>query len=334
MNSARTTPGDPASPSSTWAPSSTTLAWTIRVLVTAAVTVAILRAVGVGLADVRDLQLDPSLVSPTRVGASVLLLLLGFGASALLWRGLVVALGGPRIGAWNAVGVTLVANLGRYLPGKVFQLLGLALLGRRLGIPAGVATGAAVLGQILHLVAAALVGGGLVGATGWTAGSWQYLPLLAGGAVILVVSWPGMAARLLAWVGRLGRSPGDGPPHGVPRTLLPWAVGYAGNWLLLGLAFQALASGLGIPLSYGMAVSAFAAAYLLGYVALFAPAGLGVREGFLVAFLSPAVGPGPAVVLATAQRIWMTGAEALGAAAAWPGLNASAAAGGDSGTAP
>jgi uncharacterized membrane protein YbhN (UPF0104 family) len=90
--------------------------------------------------------------------------------------------------------------------------------------------------------------------------------------------------------------------------------------MLLGLAFQTLATGLGLPMSFGLAVSAFAAAYLLGYVAIFAPAGLGVREGFLVAFLGPALGPGPAVALATAQRVWMTAVEVLGAALAWPAL--------------
>ena len=316
------TPKHPEAPGSPTRPrGASPLVWALRIVITAAVTLAILRAVGIRLADLGDIRVDPSLVSPGWLSGSAVLLLAAFVVSALLWRGLVRALGGPSVGPWRVIGVTLVANLGRYLPGKVFQLLGLAWLGRRLGIPAGISTGAAVLGQILHLVAAAVVGGGLMGATNVLPESWRYLPVVGGALAGVVVSWPGMAARLLVWVGRLrGGSTNVAGTSSPPHTLLPWAVAYAANWLLLGLAFQALAAGLGIPLSFGLAVSAFAAAYFLGYVALFAPAGLGVREGFLVAFLGPTVGPGPAVALATAQRVWMTAVEALGAAAAWPAL--------------
>ncbi|NNM34110.1 MAG: hypothetical protein HKO53_13635 [Gemmatimonadetes bacterium] len=332
MSSRRPHPNDPVSPdSATRALGSSALVWAARVLVTAAVTLAILRAVGIRMVDIREVRVDPALIHPSWIGGSALLLLLAFGASALLWRGLVRALGGPSVSAWTAVGVTLVANLGRYLPGKVFQLLGLVLLGRRVGIPAGVSAGAAVLGQVLHLVAAALVGSSLMGATGVLPKAWRYLPLVVAGVIVVVVAWPGMAGRLLTLAGRFKGPTGGAPARGAPRTLLPWAVGYALNWLLLGLAFQALAWGLGIPLSYGLAVSAFAAAYFLGYVALFAPAGLGVREGFLVAFLGPTVGPGPAVALATAQRVWMTGVEALGAAAVWPGIRTTEPADGEAG---
>jgi uncharacterized membrane protein YbhN (UPF0104 family) len=112
-------------------------------------------------------------------------------------------------------------------------------------------------------------------------------------------------------------APAPEPPR---RSFLPWIVGYLVNWLVLGVAFRLLADGLGLDVPLLLGTSAFAAAYLLGYLALFAPAGLGIREGFLVAFLGPSVGPGPALTLAAAQRVWMTLAELLGAAVAWPAL--------------
>jgi hypothetical protein len=73
-------------------------------------------------------------------------------------------------------------------------------------------------------------------------------------------------------------------------------------------------------MSFGMALdpllglSVFPAAYLLGYLALFAPAGVGVREGFLIAFLHPILGPVGAF-LAVAARLWTTLVELVPALA-------------------
>ncbi|MDH3225442.1 MAG: hypothetical protein OEO23_17105, partial [Gemmatimonadota bacterium] len=94
-----------------------------RLGVTVAVTMAILKAVGLRMTDLGSIRVDTALVSGPRLALSVALLLAAFGASALLWRSLVVALGGPSLGGRAAFAVTMVANLGRYLPGKVFQLL-------------------------------------------------------------------------------------------------------------------------------------------------------------------------------------------------------------------
>ena len=80
---------------------------------------------------------------------------------------------------------------------------------------------------------------------------------------------------------------------------------YALGWILQGLAFWVLARGLGFRLSLLEGVPAFPAAYVAGYVALFAPAGAGVREGILVALLGPMLGAG-AAVLSLAARLWST----------------------------
>jgi hypothetical protein len=63
--------------------------------------------------------------------------------------------------------------------------------------------------------------------------------------------------------------------------------------------------------------SAFAASYVLGYAMIFAPAGLGPREGFLIAFLTPHVGAASAGVLAVVARLWTTLVELVPAGALW-----------------
>jgi uncharacterized membrane protein YbhN (UPF0104 family) len=59
-----------------------------------------------------------------------------------------------------------------------------------------------------------------------------------------------------------------------------------------------------------MATGGFAAAYVLGYVALIAPGGIGVREMVLSTLLAPVMGAGPSVVLTLASRILVTITEA------------------------
>jgi uncharacterized membrane protein YbhN (UPF0104 family) len=51
---------------------------------------------------------------------------------------------------------------------------------------------------------------------------------------------------------------------------------------------------------------AFAAAYVAGYIAVFAPAGAGIREGILVVLLQPIMAREAAVVLAVIARLWTT----------------------------
>ena len=56
---------------------------------------------------------------------------------------------------------------------------------------------------------------------------------------------------------------------------------------------------------------AFIASYLIGYLALVAPGGLGVREGAITFLLTPMVGPGPAAGLALLSRLWITATELM-----------------------
>ncbi|MYJ17677.1 MAG: hypothetical protein F4106_06470 [Gemmatimonadetes bacterium] len=117
----------------------------------------------------------------------------------------------------------------------------------------------------------------------------------------------GGAGVLLRWA--LRRSGHDEDlPHPDGRRLLILLPGYLFNWVAYGIAFVLLGRGLGMELG-------FAAAYFAGYVALFAPAGIGIRESTLAAFVAPVLGTEAGWVLAALQRVWITAVELLGAAA-------------------
>jgi hypothetical protein len=60
----------------------------------------------------------------------------------------------------------------------------------------------------------------------------------------------------------------------------------------------------------------FAAGYVVGLLALFAPGGVGVRELVFVALLAPSLGAGGAVAVSVGSRLLLTITEAGSALAA------------------
>jgi len=247
--------------------------------------------------------------------ASCALLLLAYFWSASLWGRIVVDLGGPTLATFEAIRLFMVANLGRYLPGKVWQIAGLAVLARRRGVPAATATGAAVLGQGMALAAAALVGMGSLLSGPTELRRWG-VPVGATLAAAVVVGLiPPVFRRLARLWFRLARQeppPGLGALHAVR-----WLALFVGNWVLYAFSFWVLAASFGHASNLVPVASAFAAAYVLGYVMLFAPAGVGVREGALIALLTPYMGAAAAGVLAVVARIWTTAVELVPAGVFW-----------------
>jgi len=282
----------------------------LQLLVTGVVTLFIFRSVGVSSEGLRGLEGQlwrPDLLP--FLGASGVLIL-GYLGSALLWGRMVRELGGPPLGGFTSVRIYMVSNLGRYLPGKVWQIAGMALLARRMGVTPAVSAGAAILGQGVALAGASVVGAvAFAGAEGQL--RWLGLGLLLGVlGFLLVTGVPVLFQRLVHTAYRVVRQV---PPPDLLMNRsfgIRWLALYAMNWAVYAVAFWGLARSLRMEVTVIEAAPAFAAAYVLGYAAIFAPAGVGVREGFLVAFLQPVVGTG-AVVLALVARLWTTVVEVV-----------------------
>jgi hypothetical protein len=154
---AETPPGaDPSSPFGARPPGRPLRRVLVRIaqaVFTVVVTVFILEKLGPGI---RELLAGEAVVAPRWgwIAAACAMLALGYGASAWIWSRMVRDLGGPRLGVADAVRVYMVASLGRYVPGKLWAVAGLAMLARGKGVPAPVATAAAVIGQAVALAGA------------------------------------------------------------------------------------------------------------------------------------------------------------------------------------
>ncbi|MBI5957020.1 MAG: hypothetical protein HY871_08465, partial [Chloroflexi bacterium] len=56
----------------------------------------------------------------------------------------------------------------------------------------------------------------------------------------------------------------------------------------------------------------FAASYVIGFLSLLTPSGLGVREGVMILLLAPAFSLPVATVISIVSRLWMISGELFG----------------------
>lgn len=247
----------------------------------------------------------------------ILALVIVWGSYAVLvegWRRVVLAMG-QRLGYLSAVRITMVSNLGKYLPGKVWAIAGAALLAERAGVAPGAAVAAAFILQALSLgsglLLVAVLAPGSLASIGEGGGiTLLIIALLAlGGLVVFAV--PPLLGLVRRWLPKAisGIAP-------VPVT--PLLVGLGANavgWAAYGLAFLCLIRGLtpGVAMTWPQATSVFTISYLVGLIAAFSPGGLGTRELTFTFLLTPMVGAKAAAALAIATRLLLTITE-LGAA--------------------
>lgn len=286
----------------------------VKLVLTVGVTWLILRGAGVRLSEVGTVDWRLVRLNVPYLVLSVALVFVTFAVTAALWSRNLVEFGERRVGVVEGAAVLLIANLGRYVPGKILALAGVAVMARRRGISGVRATAAAVTAQMVNLLAAAAVGGWVAV---WSAGlseAWQVGVGVGMVAALGGFLYFGGAGALLRWVLRRSGHAGDLPdPSGLALLLL--LPGYILNWLVFGAAFVCLGRGLGMELGFGIGITAFAAAYFAGYLMVFAPAGLGVRESSLIGLLTPILGAEASVILSALQRVWITAIELVAASA-------------------
>jgi hypothetical protein len=254
-------------------------------------------------------------LAPGWILASLAIILATYALLTESWRRMLAGWG-PRLRWLEAARIWVLSSMGKYLPGKVWAIAGMAVLAQRRGVPAWSATGSAILLQIVSIGTGAL----LVGAMG--IGSLELhrpgsrIALLgivaASVAGLVVVLWPPFTSRLL---GRLGVDPGKRLTPAAPAVWFGIAANLAA-WTGYGVALWCLARGVlpaaGLPLAD--AIGAFAGSYIAGLLFLLAPGGLGVREGVFMWMLQDRLGPANALALAAVSRLGMTVADLLAAA--------------------
>jgi len=233
-----------------------------------------------------------------------------------LWRWLLGRLGGP-LGLAQAWRIWWLSNIIRYIPGNVWQYLGMVYLCQEAGIGQVQTLTSVILHQAVSIGAGLAVAGLYFLLTWDVALGARLLPFLVALPVALFLLQPRVFGRAInALLVRLGRQPIQFAL--TSRDLLALFVAHVISWLLYGLGFY-----LFVRAAYPVGLSelprlgaAFAAAYVIGFLSLLTPSGLGVREGVLLYLLSLSLPLPVATVLAVASRLWLIVGELASTAGA------------------
>ena len=224
------------------------------------------------------------------------------------WRRVLGQLG-STLSFGAAARVWFVSNLGKYVPGRIWAITSMAMMAGEHGVPVGVVGASSV------VIMAANVATGFAVVLVTSAGTVQRL---AGSVAAVVAAMIGLFVLLFAtpyiathWNRIARRFHRAELTVSIPPMAVVYAIaGTTMSWLLYGLAFMLFVRSIIGPsnVAYSIFVTANAASYLVGYLMIIAPAGIGFREVALATLL-PAlkIASGPqAAVITVASRIWLT----------------------------
>lgn len=248
----------------------------------------------------------PSWIS---LAASGLIVLATYAVLIETWR---VLLRGwqHEIPFLDAARIWTISNLGKYFPGKVWSITALVVMTREYGVSAAEGASASILvtlvNTIVGFVVAIVAGARLL-----------HLPpaavIVIGVMAVAVLASPAALPRIGVMLGKLLNRDIVLRPL-AHRVLLAAAALTAIAWLMYGVAFWLFTAGVlgSAPGALRDYVAIFAGSYLLGFIAIFVPAGAGVREGAMgVALQRAAFATGPAYLLVVASRLWLTALEVI-----------------------
>ncbi|RMD97588.1 MAG: hypothetical protein D6812_14995, partial [Deltaproteobacteria bacterium] len=212
----------------------------------------------------------------------------------------------------EALGVFLISQLGKYIPGRVWVLAGRIYFGGRVGISKGRIVAVSVLADLFSILAASAIALPLLlRRTEVPQGAlWALLPFVAG--VVLLGLFPegvkGIVNRLLA---RLRR-----PPLTIVLRRGDFLLVFAASllsWGIFALGYVIFAIGVveTAPEDFLWVSASHIVALVLGFLSLVTPGGIGVREGILTYLLGFCYPAPIAAMMAVLSRLWLTIGELL-----------------------
>lgn len=249
----------------------------------------------------------PTSASAVALGLSIAYVL----ASLQSWR-LVARDLGMSFGLRDSGMVFLVGQLGKYIPGGVWNLVAGAELARDRGASRSRAFAALALSMLISIATGVILASiALLFVPGETP---PWVRAFAIGLPVAAIALiPRFLTKLLDLAFRLTRrTPLDAPVTG--RRIAGAAAWSSLSWTFAGLQLWVLSVGLGMeatPSTILLAVGGFSAAWLVGLAVVFVPAGLGAREAVLYPLLAASLARPDIIVVVVLSRVLFTVADVI-----------------------
>lgn len=238
---------------------------------------------------------------------------------------LIIKAFGHKVSMKHAFKIAYITNLARYIPGKIWSVFGMAYYAKKLGIDEQESVSSWVIAMLFTIPSAFMAG--LVCLLFDMSGSFEKvsssldLSIYISASIFFIISIllifiPQkiffLANRILKKLNR-------------KEIIFKVSIGQAFSiyiayffcWLVYGFAFWVFtASVTGSDLPILPAMASFILAYQIGYLAIFAPGGIGVRELIITMILTPFIGAA-ATGISIAARLWNLSAEFFAAVIAF-----------------
>jgi len=203
-----------------------------------------------------------------------------------------------------------LSQLGKYIPGKIWFVLGRIYYCKKEGISIKNSFASMTLETALNAFASLIIF--LLSLLFWTEGKEQFLPLVILVPIALIFLHPKIFIGLLNFGLKIIKK----KPININiryKDILFLTSLFCVFWIIQGFAFSLFVSVIyPIEISlYPILIGIFAVAWILGFISIFTPGGLGVREGVIAFLLSFYISPGIAIVIALAARLWVTLGEII-----------------------
>lgn len=238
------------------------------------------------------------------------------GLAAMTWIGVLwIRMLSPTDSAQPDTRVALswyfVGQLGKYVPGAIWPIVGRAELATRAGIPRGNAygaTGRSMLTTYLGATVAVVVGSVL----SWTDPIVGIVAAAALAALWWIASHDAVRSRVIAATSRVVANPPSLPQA---SHLAATAARHLPAWILMSLSTSVVASAFQVDVGLVHMLYVTSLSWLIGFVVIGVPGGLGVREAVFISLLGPTVGDGAAASIAIASRMVFIAVDVVGAIA-------------------
>lgn len=279
--------------------------------------------------DVSSLSLDIKWLLPAAV-----CYLVGWLPSVWFWRKMMFELGAsPGFSETNRA--YFCGHLGKYVPGKALSLVIRSSMLKSSGTSVPVSAISATLETLGVMGVGLAVWLALAPVTlpdelwnsfpAWLQtlrDPWWIAPAIVAIGVAIAVPLSSKLLSLVAWKMTPDEFRGQNAKESLrvsPRVLLLGSTAFLATWALHGLSLGLCLRGIGVEASawqladWPLWSCAVAGATSVGFFALFAPGGLGIREGLLIATLQSSVGGRAAVAVAAVYRLVCFVSELLAA---------------------
>jgi uncharacterized membrane protein YbhN (UPF0104 family) len=244
-------------------------------------------------------------LNAANLAISFVFLFVNFGIFVQGWRALIDRLG-YKISFGNALWIISSSQIAKYVPGGIWFAVGRVFLGRSekikeevVAFSVVVETGLTFLaGILLVLLSVSTIGHEAIG---------NLLFIVPAFFLFLIALYPPFLNRLMNTALRIIKRPAIN--LNIPySTILLLSVYFLGLWIAQVIGFYFLINSIyPLPISKIFDLTAvYILSWMTGFVVIFAPGGLGVREGMMTLLLSSILPAPLAIAVSFIARVWIT----------------------------